>query len=199
MPSPSEWTLRLKTPINIPAMSPFMVEPITIPASWSRTAGVNQAVKPSKIPNNPPKINPSNTLFMAILRRCAAKALCYLYYPSNGFSLVFGENNEKDSHDDVHQHQSNGCPVSVNEPGGAIQKVFPVSTNGHLLQIPGNIGGKIANRTITGLNIGSHGLAADCLKLARQGLKSPCLTRFAICKDKNHDCSQGKNVGSLVQ
>ena len=46
--------LRANNPISAPAMRPFTVDPATIPRSWERTSGVNQAVRPSRMPSAPP-------------------------------------------------------------------------------------------------------------------------------------------------
>src|SRR4029078_11927571 len=43
---------------------PLIVDPTTIPISCERTSGVNQAVKPSKMPRTPPSKSPSNNLFI---------------------------------------------------------------------------------------------------------------------------------------
>jgi hypothetical protein len=73
------------------------------------------------------------------------------------------EKNEKNSHYEVDDYQSNGCPVPGNDPGTVIENAFPVSSNRSLFHISGDIGCEIANRTVSRRNIGSRSLAADCL------------------------------------
>src|SRR2546430_5818988 len=48
---------------------PLNVEPTTMPTICGRTAGVNQAVRPSRTPRSPPRTNPKTGLFIFLLSR----------------------------------------------------------------------------------------------------------------------------------
>ncbi len=63
MPSGSERTLRVNRPMSSPATIPFMVDPITMPTISGRVSGAEiSAVRPSKIPSNPPSSIPNTGL-----------------------------------------------------------------------------------------------------------------------------------------
>src|SRR6266853_1244513 len=53
-------------PIRTPATSPLNMDPITMPTIPARTAGVNQAVRPSRIPKMPPRTKPSTILLLMV-------------------------------------------------------------------------------------------------------------------------------------
>jgi hypothetical protein len=52
------------TPMSTPAMRPFIVDPMMMPAICARTPGVNHAVIPSKAPRIAPNIKPKRILFI---------------------------------------------------------------------------------------------------------------------------------------
>ncbi len=65
MPSGSERTFRAKTPIRIPVMSPFTVDPVTICRMYGFVSGAESSADiPSKIPRTPPSVSPSSGLFI---------------------------------------------------------------------------------------------------------------------------------------
>src|SRR6478609_8422644 len=72
-------TLRAKMPMSTPAIRPLIMEPITMPTIPARTAGVNQAVRPSRMPKTPPRTKPSTILLLmsahSLERRCLSTDL----------------------------------------------------------------------------------------------------------------------------
>src|SRR5687767_9705152 len=66
-PARSEWTFRANQPIAAPAITPFSVEPMTMPTIEGATSGAEmRALKPSKIPSTPPSTIPSSGLLIGL-------------------------------------------------------------------------------------------------------------------------------------
>src|SRR4051812_37027805 len=58
-------TFRANRPMIAPAISPLNVDPTTMPIRPARTSGVNQALRPSRIPSAPPTRIPTAMRFMS--------------------------------------------------------------------------------------------------------------------------------------
>src|SRR4029077_19283272 len=111
MPSGTEFTLRAKMPAATPAINPLSVEPKMIPTNWARTAGVNQAVPPSIAPSKAPIKSPSNTLFIAFLRRILS-LLFLTTDPKNPLVLPMHEKQNQGAHHQVGCNQQDKEPVA---------------------------------------------------------------------------------------
>src|SRR5690349_13801428 len=121
MPAKSEFTFREKYPISTPAISPLKVDPITMVNICERTAGVNHAVSPSKIPRMPPTTNPNTTLFM--LPPCGISALSF-YSTSGRNRLLPLPQDEQRSHNQVCEDKKQPCAISERPSPSARHPAF---------------------------------------------------------------------------
>src|SRR5262249_19857908 len=121
----SELTLRANTPIRTPAIMPLMVEPKTIPRSWFRTAGVNQAESPSKIPRIPPRTSPNTILFISLSPSQTGCSTVVLTAFAQAFNSATRKKKEQHAHEQVCQHQDHGHLVMPEETNRALQDLFP--------------------------------------------------------------------------
>src|SRR4029077_18161523 len=160
MTSGSEFTLRANTPIIIPAIMPFMVDPITMPTMPLRTAGVNHAVRPSRAPRIPPNIIPSTILFVIPLLPVRDDVPLIAVLPAlagtfNHFRVnhllrrsflsrsVPRKKNKQHTHKQIRQHQHHGNAIAVDQPDGPLEKIFLVGADCHVVKVSPQIGGKL--------------------------------------------------------
>src|SRR5262245_62102616 len=128
MPRGREFTLRANHPIRTPAITPLMVEPITMPTIWGLAAGAKRAVRPSKIPRIPPRTRPKTGLLM--------RPSCGLYLtrerrflevrsdsgapsPAN---LSAQEEKDRRAHEEVSGDQEDRRPIFPEEATRALEK-----------------------------------------------------------------------------
>src|SRR5689334_2666695 len=101
-----------------------MVDPMTIPSSWLRTSGVNQAVRPSNAPRTAPSTNPRTILFIA---SSARESRLRIYTTLLAFRLSAhgllsrAPQNEQGTHDEIREHHEEPNTVS-NRPTPKFRK-----------------------------------------------------------------------------
>src|SRR5215468_732184 len=89
--------------MSTPAISPFTVDPITIPRISGLAAGVNHALKPSKTPRIPPSISPSSAL--CIVLSPAGRPALFFYSTDVRNPLARPEENQQGPGNDISQQQ----------------------------------------------------------------------------------------------
>src|SRR6267143_435168 len=147
IPKGTEFTFRAKMPAATPAMSPLTVDPTIMPASWTRTAGVNHAVAPSIAPSNAPSSSPSSTLFITFLRRDLS--LVFLTTnPRIPLSLSVHKKQNRYPHHQIRSNQQYEEPVPAVKTPSLFQSALPVGADREPVQISRNIQRQLLNAGI---------------------------------------------------
>src|ERR1700704_3485595 len=112
------------------------MEPITMPTIPARTAGVNQAVRPSRMPKIPPSTKPSTILLLMVVHSLRDDVSLLLYYPLSPGPLT---KNKQQSNDEISQDQYHGHSVAIDKPGRTFKDVFAVGNDRHAVKILSDI------------------------------------------------------------
>src|ERR1700682_2150699 len=177
MPYASEFTLFANQPIKTPAITPLMVDPITMPIIPGRTSGVNQAVSPSRIPSSPPRTNPKIGLFISF------------YYTLSGNPLTSEPEKEHGAHHYVRQHQRDPHLVARCEPLRAFPDALLVGQHRDAVEEARHIVGQLQRAAISHLRFRAGGLANN----RQQRLRCP-----ATLQQERQGLAQRVNVAARI-
>src|SRR5262245_11530723 len=146
IPSGTDCTLLAKYPAHNPATSPLRVEPITIPNRNGRAAGVNHAVRPSKMPRNAPSNNPSTGLFIFLPPG--------FYYDSTRFSLTAHKEKQPNPHNQIRHNQRRESPVPQHNANQPLQPALAMRADGEVIEESRDVGGQLGDSLVTARRIG---------------------------------------------
>src|SRR5947199_2867430 len=131
IPHPTDCTRRANHPAAAPAIIPLMQEPIMMPISALRTAGVNHAVAPSRMPRIPPTRSPITILFISFLR--------WFSSTSRRNPLTAEPQKDNQAHDDVCGHDAEERRISRDPAPGAFDDRWAIRLKRLTIQIAADL------------------------------------------------------------
>src|SRR5438477_1390817 len=134
---------------------------MTIPIICERTAGVNHAVSPSKMPRIPPSTRPSTGLFIVALLAGTSPRL-HFYSTGDRKPLARTKKYQQCARDNVGEQQENPGSIASDPPPRPRQNSLGIGADRQAIEKIGDVAGKIRDRCKSLATILGFGLATDC-------------------------------------